>query len=251
MKSFKVLLSSPKDKNPEGDDSKIFKFTKNLKTYNSFIRLESEREVLYHKLREIITKLDEESLYKIFDVKDQEGLKFSIELASDILNMGTLPAIERFSGELVDNLNYNNLDDKMKDKLNSHLLFIDPLFGILRSKDYVPNYKLSPFADLSGIKISEYWQERVKNVLEKELRDSLVIDLLDSDSYNIIEFPKEIDLVKVEFKTSNSEKLKSELINYLINLNRNISRDDLMKFSSSSVVYKPNESNENHLIFSE
>lgn len=253
MVSFKIFLPSPQSKNAGGDDTKIFKFVKNLKPYNTFIRIESEREVLYHRLREVISRLDEEDLKQVFGVDTYEELKNAIEMASDILNMETLPAFSRFDGSLMQNLDPTEMESQQREVFNKDILFVDPLFGLLKPTDYIPNYKLNVESSLDNIDMGRYWRERLKRILDRELKDKFVIDMLDEGTSNLLDYPDNVDRVKLKFEGGSSddiEEVKGEMTRYILDLARDISRDDLMRFESSlGHKYNSQESTEDNFKF--
>ena len=67
MVSMVLLLPPSEGKVSGGDESKVFRVVQNLKKYNSFKMLQSDREYVYETLRNAISVLSDSELEAVFD----------------------------------------------------------------------------------------------------------------------------------------------------------------------------------------
>ena len=137
-----------------------------------------------------------------------------------------MKAIERFDGVMFKAIDYESLSNEEQEKFNSSILFIDALFGLLKAQDLIPNYKLKIASKIDERKLDKFWKEKLKDVLRKEAKGKLIIDLLpeahrkvlDEESFEVI-----IQITFLEEKNGRikqaghlSKQLKGEIIQYLV-----------------------------------
>lgn len=251
MTNYKILLPPSEGKLAGGEKKYI-----TVKKQNSFNFLEKGRDYLLQKLLEFISNADNKNLEKLFSVKT--NLNQIIDLLQDFDQKVTLPAIERYSGVMFNAINYQTLDQKQKKNANEAILFIDGLFGLLKSGDLIPNYKLSISAKFSNIKIDNYWKNILKKTLETEFQDKVILDILpqahrkatDIQNNNIylINF-FEIKNGKAKNAGHISKKLKGEFIRYILSFDE-INLEILYNFShSQGYKYSEELSSEKEVIF--
>ena len=258
MTNYLILLPTSENKKKGGDESQPYRVVENLKKYNSFIKLQFDREEIYNKLREAINELEEGELEKIFEIKEK-NLQNAIELISDLLNSPTKMAISRFDGTMFKSINYEKLDLAQKDNFNESVIFIDSLFGLLRPEDLIPEYKLkisSKFLDLDVVK---FWENRLSSLFDVLFREKLVIDILPENHRKIITKTSAKEYLEISFVDNlngkikqaghNSKILKGEIVDYIVSRN-NLTREYLQEFSHSlGYNYSQELSNKEKIVY--
>lgn len=79
----------------------------------------------------------------------------------------TMPAIERYTGVLYDALSYSSLPASLQKKIDDQVVIFSGLWGALKPKDLIPDYKLKMGAKLPHLGVlSRFW----KPYLTSELR---------------------------------------------------------------------------------
>jgi hypothetical protein len=179
------LIPPSKEKIIGGDETKPYRLVQNLKKYNFFQNLSTEREFVYALLREVIANNSEENLMKLFKIKSHEKLLEILEINSDLLNRPTMKSIERYNGVFYKNLNYKDLDDDFKKILELNTFILNPLFGIVRGIDFIPNYYLDFENKLNNINLYDYWNQNLLGVFNYLFKDKIVINLL-PESYDLL-----------------------------------------------------------------
>jgi uncharacterized protein len=86
-----------------------------------------------------------------------------------------LPAISRYTGVLYDQLGYSTLDTDSATHLNAHVAIHSALFGLIRSTDPIPAYRLSYDSALAAGRPVARWAPS-RDALWREVSD-FVIDL--------------------------------------------------------------------------
>jgi uncharacterized protein len=120
------------------------------------------------------------------------GLSRSIENSTRALKLGptqgfeiernralevspVMPAIDRYTGVIYDALDAASLTASARAFAADHLVIGSALFGLLRSHDPIPAYRLSHGSRLPGVALGRLWRTAVAAELEQ--RDGLVVDL--------------------------------------------------------------------------
>ncbi|WP_293699654.1 peroxide stress protein YaaA [uncultured Agrococcus sp.] len=75
-----------------------------------------------------------------------------------LLESGTLPAIERYTGVLFDGLGYRDLDAGARTWVNEHVAIGSALFGLVRASDGIPDYKISHNTKVPGTTLARIWR---------------------------------------------------------------------------------------------
>lgn len=90
----------------------------------------------------------------------------------------TMPAIHRYTGVLYDALDIGSLSGAAAGRAASRLAIGSALFGLLRSDDLIPAYRLSAGSKLPGRPgLATRWRPVLEPVLAKLAADELVVDL--------------------------------------------------------------------------
>lgn len=262
MVNYTILLPPSEGKKQGGDENKPYRITQNLEKYNYFKNLNSQRELIYDKLRESIQHSNIEEIEKIFELKNK-NLQNAIENTYDLLNLETLPSIQRYNGVMFDSINYESLSDKQKKNFNESVIFIDGLFGLLKPTDLIPEYKLKINSKIKDLDITTFWKTEIQGNLNKEIKEKIVIDILPQSHRKVLEqkkdnYSSEIYLEisfcekkenKIKQTGHNSKQLKGDLIRYILNF-ENISRENLEDFKHPQGYIFSNElSNKNKIVY--
>jgi len=253
MKSIYILLP-PSENKLEGGEKPYFQ----IKHNNNFNQINSTREILYSKLINQIKNLDSKELEKVFKVKDK-NLDKAIYLLNNISEGKTLPSINRFDGVMFKAINYTSLNEKQKENFNKKILFIDGLFGLLKPKDLIPNYKLPIDAKLNQLNLCKFWKTELEKIFLNLFENSIVIDLLPRSHKKVLTIPNSCEYYTISFAELKNNKLKQvghfskllkgELIIYLINQTK-ITKDTFLKFKhTSGYSFSKKYSNENSILY--
>lgn len=106
---------------------------------------------------------------KLLGVKGK-ALDEAVEANQSVLASPTMPAIERYSGVVYDGIDYPGLSKDGRQFFDKHVRIVSALFGLLKPKDGIPNYKLK----IEKLDAARYWQP----IITKALQNKFVIDLL-------------------------------------------------------------------------
>ncbi len=99
-----------------------------------------------------------------------EALVAAIEANKNILLSPTMSAIERYCGEIYQQIDYFSLSDSARRFFDEHVRIVSPVFGLLKPREPIPNYRLR----IDKLSAARYWRMILAEVLE----DHYVIDLL-------------------------------------------------------------------------
>ena len=101
-----------------------------------------------------------------------------IERNANLRTTPTLPAIHRYTGVLYDALDFGSLRAVDADRARSRLAIGSALFGLLRTDDMIPAYRLSASAKLPDRpRLSVRWRPVLEPVLADLASRELIVDL--------------------------------------------------------------------------
>ena len=105
--------------------------------------------------------------------KNRDELDRNLSLESS----GAVPAVERYTGVLYDALGYDSLPDAGQAWVSRHVAIQSALFGLVRSTDTIPAYRLSAGTRLPGLSASlkQVWREAHRHMQWDSY--SLILDL--------------------------------------------------------------------------
>lgn len=258
MKDYTILLPPSEGKISGGDENKPYRLVENLKKYNSFTSLINPRSHLYEQLLYAVNHYSWEEVEKIFEVKGK-NLDYVIDIVQDMLNLPTMPAINRFSGVMFKAIDYDSMKEVQRNNFETKVLFVDGLFGVLRPQDYIPEYKLKITSKIGEINCTHYWQKELGGLFNYLFKDKVIIDMLPQTHRKVLSLPINCTYFKIIFakikdgkfkeEGHNSKKLKGELIRYITQKDT-ISREYLEKFvHSSGHKYSSDYSDENTITY--
>lgn len=116
-----------------------------------------------------------------------------IDQDAALLTSPTLPALDRYTGVVYDNLGYRTLRGAAKRRADGSLVVVSALFGLLRPSDRVPAYRLSGATTLPGVGgLAAVWRP----ALEPELaaHGGLVVDLRSGAYAALARVPRAVEV---------------------------------------------------------
>jgi cytoplasmic iron level regulating protein YaaA (DUF328/UPF0246 family) len=91
-----------------------------------------------------------------------------------------MPAIDRYTGVLYDGLDAASLPPAARAYLSEHVAVASALFGLIRSADAIPAYRLSHNSALPSLRLKGHWRDAI--AAELAAHTGLILDLR-SESY--------------------------------------------------------------------
>ncbi len=86
-----------------------------------------------------------------------------------------MPALDRYTGVLFDELDAGSLPAGAREFATDHLIIHSALFGLVGASDPIPAYRLSHDSRLPGLSLRRVWRDPVSRVLAAQ--GGLVLDL--------------------------------------------------------------------------
>jgi uncharacterized protein len=162
------LLLAPSETKAEGGDLPF------LNSQSLFLKeLYSKRETLISHYTKLISDNNMEDLVKKFGIKKEKDIaKYQL----DILQTGTMKAIQRYTGVAFDAIEYPQLDSDSQAYIDEHVILFSNLFGPVLASDHLPVYKLKQGEKLAGVSIDAHYKKYFTEALDNYL-DGDVIDL--------------------------------------------------------------------------
>ena len=112
----------------------------------------------------------------------------------------TMPAIERYTGVLYDELDHASLPAPSRRRLGTSVLILSGLWGVVAPGDPVPDYKLKMSATLGrGPRLSTRWVQPVSDALDRIVGGRAVWNLLPREHDAAWRPSRPVDQVSVEF----------------------------------------------------
>jgi uncharacterized protein len=142
----------------------------------SFPRLDGPRGEVADAL--VAAMDDPGTARKVLGVKGA-ALEAAMAANRSLADGPVLPAIERYTGVLYDHLGAATFGEDTRDRLAREVLIISGLWGVVRARDPLPDYKLKIDAALPGLgRLATWWRPHVTPVLDRAVRGAVVWDLL-------------------------------------------------------------------------
>ena len=215
---MKILIPPSEGKNRVKKSDTIFSDT-NFKYYrhvNQVVRL--------------LELIEGEDLRSVYGTSPEKALGFHRQ-NQDIFNSTCAPAIERYTGVVYENLEWETINKRARNYMEKHVRIISGLFGLLTPMTLIPDYKLK----MNVLSLQYHWNPILSEDLEDE---DLIIDLLPqvhrkayTSNSNVIEIEF---MVKTKGKTTTAghfgKAVKGKFIRYLAK-NQIKSVDDFDGFS--------------------
>jgi cytoplasmic iron level regulating protein YaaA (DUF328/UPF0246 family) len=146
----------------------------------SWSQLDSRRLSVAKALRAAMRK-PVASRAKLLGVKG-EALAVATATNLGVLDGPTMPAIERYTGVLYDELAASTLPAAVRRRLEGQVVIFSGLLGVVRPTDPIPDYKLKMGAAVGRPgKLSTWWRGPVSDALAPEATGRVVWDLLPNE----------------------------------------------------------------------
>ena len=142
----------------------------------SFLEVTDERSAVLHALEELCA--EPASAANALGLGPRQ--LFEVERNRTLRCAPTMPAIERYTGVLFDALAVEDLDGPARAWVDSSVLLHSALFGMLRTTDAIPAYRLSHNSKLPELNLGATWRTALTAVLQSQT--GLLLDLR-SESY--------------------------------------------------------------------
>ena len=149
------------------------------------------------KILELLNKLDEKEIISTYGTtldKAKDLHKNNL----NIFNKECSMAIDRYTGVVFKNLDWNSLNLNSQNYLNKNLRILSGFFGILKPDSLIPNYKLK----MNVLSLTNFWKKDISKYLENE---ELVLDLLPATHRKALNLEKNI--VRINFIINKNGKL--------------------------------------------
>lgn len=133
--------------------------------------MRTRRDLLKDLVR--LAKSETEALRVALGVSD--GQRDEVLKDRTLLTAPTLPVMELYTGIVFDNLSYATLSARARERADASLVVASALFGLLRTCDRVPSYRLSGSTVLPGLGgLAPRWKPVLEPVLAEQ---GFVVDL--------------------------------------------------------------------------
>ena len=203
------------------------------KVRNSKIKFKDTNFIFERQVNQVVRLLeliDEEDLTSIYGTSQEKSLAFHRQ-NQDVFNSYCTSAIERYTGVVYKNLDWESFDNKQREFMDKNFYIFSGLFGLLTPLTQIPDYKLK----MNVLSLDYHWNEIITNVLKDE---DVVIDLLPQvhrKAYKSTSNVKKIDFYVVKKGKKSSaghfgKAVKGQLINYIVK-NKIISTDQFNNFN--------------------
>ena len=183
------------------------------------VKFKDTNFIFKNHIEQIVTLLeliDEEDLTSIYGTSEEKSLAFHRQ-NQDIFNSRCAHAIERYTGIVYKNLNWESFSETQKKFMDKHFYIFSGLFGMVTPLTLIPEYKLK----MNVLSLDHHWKEILTDALKDE---DLVIDLLPQvhrKAYKPGSNVKAIDFFVIKKGKKSSaghfgKAVKGQLINYII-----------------------------------
>ncbi len=146
---------------------------------------------------ELLKELDQKKIISIYGTT-LEKANVLHQKNLNIFKNNCSKAIERYTGVVFKNIDWNSLNIDSKNYLNQHMRILSGLFGILKPDTLIPDYKLK----MNVLSLANFWEKDISNYLENE---DLILDLLPAIHRKAFHLEKNI--VRINFMIRKNGKL--------------------------------------------
>lgn len=144
---------------------------------NSFVfeqLFEKRLEIVYAYQRKL-TESSLEELSVFFGLKDIDEVRYFQQI--DLTNTPSDLAISRYDGVAYTYLDFASLPAFAKEFVLENTLIFSNLFGPIRAKDLLPEYRYKQGAQLEGIQIEKFYKTHFEDAIEHFVAEELLLDL--------------------------------------------------------------------------
>jgi len=222
---MKFLIPPSEGKSTDSTSKTIFK--------NSNYKMHDYVKIILDNLKSKTLDTDIMSIYGTSVEKSNQFHKINL----DVFNGPCSYAIERYTGVVFKNIDWQTLDDNSKNYLNKNFYIFSGLFGLLSPFSLIPYYKLK----MNVLSLHKFWNARLTKVLDQE---DMIIDMLPQvhrKAYNSNDRTINIDFFHIKNgKKVNAGHLgktvKGKLIRYICE-NKIEKIDDFSNFNYDGFVW--------------
>ena len=147
-------------------EGKSSKNSSNTKFKDTNFIFENEVKAIQKQL----SNCNDAELQKIYGVTLQKAKQLN-ELNLNALENNCSYSIERYTGVVYNQIDWQNLSDESKSYFEKNIRIFSGLFGIVTPKTLIPDYKLK----MNSLSLTKFWLPILTKHLSKE---DIIIDLL-------------------------------------------------------------------------
>ena len=217
---MKILIPPSEGKSEKNNLDTLFKKSKSL-------YLSNIKEIL-----KLLSSVKKNELIKIYGTS-QEKSEILHKENLEILNSECSYAIDRYTGVVYNNFDFNSLNRSSKIFANEKILIMSGFLGLVKPYDIIPNYKLK----MNALKLTSFWKPTFTQILKEE---DFILDLLPNihrksyDSKNSIEIDfKFLKNNKSISAGHNGKAIKGKFIRFIIK-NKLERLDEILKFNDDN-----------------
>ena len=121
------------------------------------VKFKDTNFIFKNHIKQIVTLLeliDEEDLTSIYGTSEEKSLAFHRQ-NEDIFNSQCAYAIERYTGIVYKNLNWESFSETEKKFMNKHFYIFSGLFGMVTPLTLIPEYKLK----MNVLSLDHHWKD--------------------------------------------------------------------------------------------
>ena len=164
---------------------------------------------------DLLCLIENEDLTSVYGTTQDKAMMFHRQ-NQDVFNSKCVPAIERYTGVVYNNIEWGSLSLKAKNYMKKNILIFSGLFGLLTPATLIPDYKLK----MNVLSLKSLWGPIISDYLKNE---DVIFDLLPQvhrKAYKPNKNTIQIDfLVKNKGKTSAAghfgKSVKGQFIRFL------------------------------------
>ena len=203
------------------------------KIVGSGIKFQDTNFIYKQNVSEIVTLLeliDDEDLTSIYGTSQEKSELFHRQNI-DIFNSDCAHAIDRYTGIVYKNLDWESFSKSEKEFMHNHFYIFSGLFGMVQPLTLIPDYKLK----MNVLSLEHHWKETLTKTLNDE---DVVVDLLPQvhrKAYRPSDNVKKIDFFVIKKGKKSSaghfgKAVKGQLVKYIVK-NQITSIDDFGEFN--------------------
>lgn len=121
--------------------------------------------------------------------------RFEIDRNRALATSPVMPALDRYTGVLFDELDAGTLNSAARAFAGKHLVIHSALFGLVRAEDPIPAYRLSHDSKLPGRSLRTLWRDPISAILAGH--PGLVLDLRSESYASLGPLPKSATYIRV------------------------------------------------------
>ncbi|HJD60242.1 MAG TPA: YaaA family protein [Rickettsia endosymbiont of Omalisus fontisbellaquei] len=146
-------------------------------------------------------------------------------------------AIFAYAGDVFNNIHIEKLTNHELNFLQSHLLIISGLYGVLKPLDAIKPYRLEMATKLNELNLTSFWQDEITDYINKILakHENKYLLNLASQEYSAVINPNNLkyQLVNVHFKENRNGKLST------IGINAKKARGNMVNVIANNLIDSP------------